>query len=195
MASFHVGLGALHPYESPAWSWLLGKRAVVYFFEVDPLGRFREILAFANLPIWLPAAVATTAGGVWSLVRRRVRSAEFVIVVAVAGSYLPWLLLTIGRPFVFLHYIVPTIPFLALALGCAVGWLGPRAKVAAAGGIMAVAVGVVLFWGPLLYGLPLTYTDWRARMLFTDCSSAQMVDGRLQPTARAGPPPPGWCWV
>lgn len=195
MATFHVGLGALHPYESPAWSWLIGKRAVVYFFDVDAVGRIREILAFANLPIWLPGAAAAMGAAIWAIARRQVHSAQFVIVVAVCGSYLPWLLLTLGRPFVFLHYIVPTIPFLALALGSAIGWMGARAKVVAAGGIMAAAVGVVLFWGPLLYGLPLTYDQWRTRILFADCGTAQMVDGRLQPSARPGPPPAGWCWV
>jgi dolichyl-phosphate-mannose--protein O-mannosyl transferase len=195
MATFHVGLDALHPYASPAWSWPLGKRAVVYFFEIDPAGRFRDILAFANLPIWLPGAIAAVVACGWTITRRRLRTAPFVIAVAVAGSYLPWLLLTLGRPFVFLHYVVPTIPFVALALGWGIGRLAGRAKAAAAGGIMAVALAVVVYWGPVIYGLPLTYDQWRMRMLFTDCGAGQIVDGRLQPIARPGPPPPGWCWV
>lgn len=195
MATFHVGLDALHPYASPAWSWPLGKRAVVYFFEIDPAGRFREILAFANLPIWLPGAIFAVLASGWTIMRRRLRTAPFVIAVAVAGSYLPWLLLTLGRPFVFLHYVVPTIPFVALALGWGIGRLPPRAKAAAAGGIMAVALTVVLYWGPVIYGLPITYDQWRMRILFTDCGAGQTVDGRLQPIARPGPQPTGWCWV
>jgi dolichyl-phosphate-mannose--protein O-mannosyl transferase len=152
-------------------------------------------LAFANLPIWLPGAIFAVLASGWTIMRRRLRTAPFVIAVAVAGSYLPWLLLTLGRPFVFLHYVVPTIPFVALALGWGIGRLPPRAKAAAAGGIMAVALTVVLYWGPVIYGLPLTYDQWRMRILFTDCGAGQTVDGRLQPIARPGPQPTGWCWV
>jgi dolichyl-phosphate-mannose--protein O-mannosyl transferase len=185
----------MHPYASPAWSWLLGKRAVVYFFEVDPAGRLREILAFANLPLWLPGAAAAGLATAWSIARRRVRTTQFVIAVAVCVSYLPWFALTLARPFVFLHYVVPTIPFLALALGWATSRLGMRVRVVAAGGIITLAVCVVLFWAPLLYGMPMTYDQWRARILFVDCSAAQVAEGRLQPAARPGPPPEGWCWV
>jgi dolichyl-phosphate-mannose-protein mannosyltransferase len=195
MATFHVGLNASHPYESPAWSWLLGKRAVTYFFEVDAAGRYREILGFADLALWLPG-VAAAGWAAFTLARRRqIWRPEFVIAVAFAGAYLPWLVLTVGRSFVFLHYVLPTIPFLALALAWAVARLPLRVKRWAAAGVVVVAVSVAAFWSPLIYAWPLSYDDWRMRIVFTDCAPGDMVDGRFAPRPHAGPPPDGWCWV
>jgi dolichyl-phosphate-mannose--protein O-mannosyl transferase len=195
MFRFHAVLDETHPYASPAWSWLLGKRAVVYFFEVDAAGRYREILAFANPLLWLPGLVAAMWAG-WSALRRRaIWRPEVVVAVAVAAAYLPWLVLTAGRPFVFLHYVLPTVPFLALALG----WASIRLPKVAGRGLAAlvavVALAVVLYWQPLIYARPLDYESWRDRIVFEDCTAAELSDGRLAPRPGAGPPPPGWCWV
>jgi dolichyl-phosphate-mannose-protein mannosyltransferase len=195
MATFHVGLNETHPYASPAWSWLLGKRAVTYFFEVDAAGRYRHILAFANLAVWLPGLLAALWAIVTLIRRRMISRPEFVVVIAFAGAYLPWLLLTVGRPFVFLHYVLPTIPFLALALGWAISTLPRRIKIWSAASIMAVAVLVAAFWAPLMYGWPISYDDWRMRIVFSDCTPDQFVDNRLMPRPHPGPPPSGWCWV
>jgi dolichyl-phosphate-mannose--protein O-mannosyl transferase len=197
MATFHFGLNATHPYASPAWSWLIGKRAVVYFFEVDPAGRYREILAFANLGIWLPGAAAAGWATVRFALNRHLRWAEFVVCITVVGSYLPWLLLTTGRQFVFLHYILPTIPFLALAIGWAVTRFRSRVRAFVAVGILTAAALVVGFWAPLIYGWPLSYDEWRMRIPFTDCAPGPVVDGdgRFIANPYGGSPPPGWCWV
>jgi dolichyl-phosphate-mannose-protein mannosyltransferase len=195
MFRFHVGLDETHPYASPAWSWLLGKRAVVYFFEVDAAGRYREVLAFANPLLWLPGLVAAVAAG-WSALRRpAIWSPELVVAVAVAATYLPWLVLTTGRPFVFLHYILPTVPFLALALGWAVTRLARPGGQGLAAGAGAVAIAAVLFWEPLIYARPMEYDTWRDHIPFADCTAAELTDGRLAPRPGGGPPPPGWCWV
>jgi dolichyl-phosphate-mannose-protein mannosyltransferase len=195
MATFHAGLDATHPYASPSWSWLLGKRAVTYYFETDSAGRYREILAFANLALWLPGAAAAILAALAFAVHRQVRRAELVVAATVIGSYLPWLLLSINRPFVFLHYIVPTIPFLAMAIGWAVTLLPVALRRLAAAGVLIIALGVALFWAPLLYGWPLSYDEWRQRILFTDCDPIETVSGRFEPRAHPGPPPDGWCWV
>lgn len=195
MATFHVGLDATHPYASPAWSWLLGKRAVTYYFEIDPAGRYREILAFANIAIWLPGILAAGWATLTFAVHRHIRQADFVVATAVAGTYLPWLLLSVGRPFVFLHYVVPTIPFVAFAVAWAITRLPLTAKRLAAAGVVAIAVSVVVFWAPVIYGWPISYADWRMRVIFTDCTPEEIVNGRLQPRPGAGPAPDGWCWV
>jgi len=196
MLQFHTGLDETHRAASPAWSWLLGKRAVVYFFDGDA-GRYREILAFANPVIWVPAAISAAAAGILAIRRRALWGAEAVIAAAAAAMYLPWLVLTIGRPFVFLHYIVPTIPFLAVAMGWAVSHLPPVSGRSLGGAMAAVAVAVVLFWSPLIYAWPLEYDAWRTRIVFTDCGPEALTpDGRLmpQPTVATNPPE-GWCWV
>ncbi len=195
MATFHFGLEGSHPYASPAWSWPLGKRAVTYFFEIGADGRYRHILAFANLALWLPALLATVWAAVTLARRRQIWHAEFVVVVAVAGSYLPWLVLTTGRSFVFLHYIVPVLPFLALALAWSVTRLPPRPRRWTAAAIAAVAIAVFVFWAPLIYAWPLSYDDWRLRIPFTDCTPGELTDGQYMPRPHGGPPPDGWCWV
>lgn len=195
MARFHGGLDDTHPYASPAWSWLLGKRAVVYFFEVDTAGRYREVLALANPLLWVPGLLAAAWGAVIALRRRVAWGPEVVVAMAVAAAYLPWLVLSANRPFVFLHYVLPTVPFLALALGWAVT-RAPRGRGRAlAATIGAVAIAVLVFWEPLVYARPLDYDSWRDRILFEDCTPAELTDGRLAPRPDGGPPPPGWCWV
>jgi dolichyl-phosphate-mannose--protein O-mannosyl transferase len=117
------------------------------------------------------------------------------VALTVAGSYLPWLVLTTGRSFVFLHYFVPVIPFLGLALAWAVTRIPPRVRRWSAAAIAAVAIAAYAFWAPLIYGWPVAYDDWRLRILFTDCTPDEIVDGRFAPRPHAGPPPDGWCWV
>lgn len=195
MARFHAGLDDTHPYASPAWSWPLAKRAVVYFWEIDAAGRYREVLAFANVLLWMPGLSVAVAAA-WSALRRRLLwGPEVVVAATAAAAYLPWLVLGAGRPFVFLYYFLPTVPFLALALGWAVVRLPRTAGRGLAVVVAGVAVAVVVFWEPLIYARPLDYDAWRDRILFADCTPAEWTDGRLAPRPNGGPPPPGWCWV
>jgi dolichyl-phosphate-mannose--protein O-mannosyl transferase len=195
MLRFHAGLNDTHPYASPAWSWPIGKRAVVYFFETDAAGRYREVLAFANPVLWVPGLVAAAAAGISALRRRAIWGPEMVILVAVAAAYLPWLAITAGRQFVFLHYFLPTVPFLALALGWACSRLPRVPKRGLVAAVGTVAVAVYVFWEPMIYGRPLDYDAWRTRIVFADCTPAEEVGDRLAPRPEGGPPPPGWCWV
>ena len=194
MLRFHAGLGGAHPYASPAWAWLLGKRPVLFYFDIDGAGRYREILALANPFLWIPGLLCAVAAGVSAVRGRRLFAAEAVVAAAAAGAFLPWLLLTAGRSFVFLYYVLPTVPFLALALGWATIRLAGVARPAMATGVFVIAVTAVLFWQPLIYGHWLDYDTWRQRILFVDCTPSEITDGRLTPRFR-GPPPPGWCWV
>jgi dolichyl-phosphate-mannose--protein O-mannosyl transferase len=195
MARFHADLAGTHPYASPAWSWLLGKRAVLYFFEVDPAGRYREVLAIPNVALWVPGFVTAVVAGAAAVRRRAAWGPELVVAVGVGAAYLPWLVLSAGRSFVFLYYVVPVVPFLALALGWAVAALPARAGRRLAAVVGVVAVAALLFWMPLIYAWPLDDDAWRQRILFQDCAPIEEVDGRLAPPPGGGPPPPGWCWV
>ena len=53
MLQFHADLHGDHVSTSPAWSWLLLKRPVAFYFEISG-GRYREILALGN-PVVLVA--------------------------------------------------------------------------------------------------------------------------------------------
>ena len=200
MFRFHTGHFGPYPWQSPAWSWLLLRRPVVYFFE-ESGQHLREVLALGNPLVWWSSILAIgAAAGDW--VRRR-SDAETVILVGFAVTYLPWLLFDRVRTFVFLYYLLPAIPFLCLAIArVAVAALArPRGRVAAAG-FAAGTLALLVFFYPMLTARPLSYEAWAARVgLFTDCgppgtAGGQKLEGtRRLPAPRPGPPPPGWCWI
>jgi dolichyl-phosphate-mannose-protein mannosyltransferase len=197
MLDFHTGLGGDHPYQSPPWSWPLLRRPVAYWFA-DEAGVYREIMALGNPVVWWPGLVAlaglvvTWARAGWGWLRP-----EPVILGAAGATYLPWLILSGDRSQTFLWYLLPTVPFVCLAIGCFVawGWIRLSGRVAAgAYGLLIMASFV--FWLPVLTALPLDANDWRMRMLFRDCERAGAPTQTLpDDTTSEGQPPPGWCWI
>jgi dolichyl-phosphate-mannose--protein O-mannosyl transferase len=197
MFDFHVGLRGHHPYESPPWSWPLLKRPVAFYFTAGG-GAYREILALGNPLVWWSGIVALGVLGV-AWVRRGldVRAPELVILAGAVATYGPWLALAASRDQVFLWYLLPTIPFLFLALGllAARAWsmmLGRVATVLYA----AIVAASFAFYFPLLTALPVTPGDWWLRIPFRDCArpgapTLALPDDEIN----TGPPPNGWCWI
>lgn len=200
MLRFHAGQFLQNPWQSPAWSWLLLRRPVLYYLSESDQG-LREILALGNPLVWWPAILAVGAAAAqW--IRRR-GDVETVILVGVGATYLPWLVVDRVRTFVFLFYVLPTVPFLCLAVarvaaaGLAHAW-GRVVFACFAAGVL----GLFVFFHPLLTARPMSYTAWRARVgPFSACgppgtTGGQIMKGtRLLPAARPGPPPSGWCWI
>ena len=197
MLDFHTTLGGDHPYQSPPWSWPLLKRPVAYWFD-DAGGTYREIVALGNPVAWWPgvaalaALVATWARAGWGWLRP-----EPVILAAAASTYLPWLVLSGDRSQTFLWYLLPTVPFLCLALGSLAAWAWSRTAGRVALGLATGALlGSFLLYVPLLTALPLSPDDWRTRMLFRDCERPGAPTLTLpDDTISEGPPPGGWCWI
>ena len=193
---------ATSAYQSPPWSWPLLQRPVVHYASVGD-GHIREILAVGNPLVWWIGFAAAVVAGIGALRRRDWDGPELVIGVCVAVTFLPWLLLGIGRSFVFLYYMAPVVPFLCLATGWAADELGRRLPLVAP----AVAVASVLllvWWWPILTASPISFSDWRQRVVFHDCRAdrqPQLLPRRQQRQAAAwvrllqGQPPSGWCWV
>jgi dolichyl-phosphate-mannose--protein O-mannosyl transferase len=120
-----------------------------------------------------------------------------VILGAAAATFLPWLILSGDRSQTFLWYFLPTVPFLALALGllAAIAWerMAGRVAVAAFG---ALAAASFVFWLPVATALPLDEDGWRLRMLFGDCDRPGAATQTLpDDSSSEGVPPPGWCWI
>lgn len=200
MLAFHLGLDANHPYASPAWSWLLAKRPVVFLLEIQdrqPLATssLREILVLVNPLVWAPGMAAAGAAAVAAVRSKRLWSPSFVIAVSVAGTYLPWLVLAGGRAQVFAYYVLPTLPFLAIGLGWAATALPPSATRVAAGVLAVVSLATIVFWSPLLYGWSMDYQAWRARMIFIDCGPEVTLRTPFFPRPDYEQPPTGWCWI
>ncbi|MEX2504622.1 MAG: phospholipid carrier-dependent glycosyltransferase [Egicoccus sp.] len=133
---FHLNLEAEHPYRSPASTWPLQQRPVVYHYEacteagldgdgepcVGPAGRTSEIVAVGNLALWwgLLPLLPLLLGGV---VRRDRRSGLPLTMILV--QFLPWLV--VARP-VFSFYAVPIVPFLVVGLSVACDHLDRPAR-------------------------------------------------------------------
>jgi dolichyl-phosphate-mannose--protein O-mannosyl transferase len=197
MLDFHTTLGGNHPYQSAPWSWPLLQRPVAYWFA-DEGGTYREILALGSPVAWwaglaaLVALVVTWWRGGFGWLRP-----EPVILAAAASTYLPWLVLSGDRSQTFLWYLLPTVPFLALALGTLATWAWERTAGRVAVGVAALlVVAAFAFWLPLATALPLAPDDWRTRILFDDC---ERPDGSVpevpDDTSSEGDPPAGWCWI
>jgi dolichyl-phosphate-mannose-protein mannosyltransferase len=194
MLEHHTGPLFTHPYTSPAWSWPLLKRPVLFFFRDVSDDRYQEILALGSPLVWWTALVAMLRTSWTALRRKRIAAPDTIILVGFAAGYIPWLVIT--RQEAFLYYFLPAVPFLYLATARVIDTMVVRArKVAAAGALLLVTVGSFAHFGPLLIGRPLTYPEWERRMWFRDCGPPAQADGRQAPVTQPVPPPKGWCWI
>ena len=183
MLQFHLGIQDVSPYSSPAWSWPLIRRPVVYFQEASG-GRYREVLAMGSPVVWWASLPALGYLGIRVARRRLASDAAVVIVGGFAVLYLPWLAVTGERSFTFLFYLLPAVPFMCLALATVVTpWvrsLGGRSIVAL---FCALAIASFAFFYPILTATPLSKEAVESRQWFRDC--------RPPPGSLA---PGGWCW-
>jgi dolichyl-phosphate-mannose-protein mannosyltransferase len=209
---FHIGLDARHPYESPAWSWLLLKRPVAYYVAPDaPEGFIGTIGAFGNPIAWWGSIPALAFIVVAWFRRRDFLRPEGLIVAGLAFTYGPWLLLARGRSAVFVFYLLPVLPFMYLALAYGLLRLGRsiEARVATAT-FMAATIGMFVFYYPLLVGTVIEYVSWSKRIIFKSCdkppgepttsTTTKFFGGRtrtkaVETTNQDSLPPTGWCWL
>ena len=156
-----------HPYLSRAWTWFLLVRPVAYFWEGDA-ACCREILGIGN-PFLFWGSLLSVPYLLLAWWRRRSWQAG-AIAVPILVQFLPWL--AIGRP-LFLFYMAPIAPFLALAAAyslrdlAAVGAPERRIFVPTVGALVIVAVGLFVFFWPVLTGTLLSRDAWELRIWFS----------------------------
>jgi dolichyl-phosphate-mannose--protein O-mannosyl transferase len=204
MFSFQRMLGLENPYESPAWSWFLLKRPVVYYI-FSSQGQDREVLAVGNPLTWWPALLAVLALAVLWIRRPGERGAEGVVLLGFIVNFVPWLV-TARRPMVFMFYLLPAVPFMCLALAFWAVRIPPSAR---GRSLLVVCATVVVasfaFYYPVLAAVSIAHGDREARILFHDCRVAATVHpssslrngGGKSPSTvseRDLRPPGGWCW-
>lgn len=201
--SFHADLRGDYPYESPAWSWPLLKRPVVFAFD-ETGGTFREILALGNPVVWWGGIVGVlTSAACWvrNIRARRGTDATWnpdgVILAGVAAGYLWWLPVTSSRTFSFLFYFLPAVPFLSIALARALQLTWARITGRGITAVVALlAVAWFVFFFPILTFGPLEGGAWSSRMWFTSCSPVVLHGDPPHPQSSiVSAPPTGWCWV
>lgn len=193
MASFHFGLEATHPYQSPAWSWILVKRPMSYFYETTPSGDSLAIMAVGNVIVWWSSIPALLFTGYRWLRRRDWLGPEGLILSGFVLTYGPWLVQSTDRGATFIFYLLPTLPFMMLALAyvatsIAETWEGR----AAVGLLAALAAGYFAYFYPVLAETPISYEEFRRRLLFERCRAFE----EPAPAQEKNPPPEnGWCWL
>ena len=172
--AFHVGLTTPHSYASPAWQWPLLIRPTSMYWHQDKLGEagcawasgcVQAISSIPNPLIWW-AGIAAAVYLVVAYIRRR-DWRHAVVLIALAGTYVPWLLFP--ERTIFQFYTIAMVPFTVLALTFALrevaGHRHTDARRRLAGQrvvwvFLGVAVVLSAFWYPVWTGMPVPYTFW-----------------------------------
>lgn len=119
MFSYHSGLTATHLCQSAWYQWPFTDKSVWFYSHYDELrDRFSEIVTIGSPAVWWVAAVGTlclATEGVFGGFRRdgrEKRTSFFILLVAIAANYFPWMLVTRCT---FAYHFFPTLPFMILA--------------------------------------------------------------------------------
>jgi dolichyl-phosphate-mannose--protein O-mannosyl transferase len=171
---FHVGLHTPHNYAANALSWLFAIRPTSFFYEGLDLGQdscntiggcSSAVTALGNPFIWWPAAASVFFLAVW-FVKTRQRSAG-IILLGLAGGYLPWLLFLNRTTFQF--YAIAFLPWMILALiFVARHYVYQAARPIRAQGLFvlyaALCLLATIFFLPIWNGAWIPYWYWHAHM-------------------------------
>ena len=170
MAAYHFGLDTveddgdpIHPYMSRAWGWLVLLRPVAYYWRGDP-DCCAEILGIGNPALfWGAVLVIPYLALVW---RTRKEWQAGAILVPILLQLLPWF--AVARP-LFLFYMTPVAPFLALGMVYPLrdlmrSRLDRRLAFAAAALVVGVCVALFAFFWPVLAASSITYDEWSSRI-------------------------------
>ncbi|WP_181779095.1 dolichyl-phosphate-mannose--protein mannosyltransferase [Pseudonocardia pini] len=178
---FHESLdtpaGQPHPWESKPWTWPMGLRPMLYFYEsgADVVGCegapcTSAVMLVGTPALWWPA-IPVLGWALW----RSVTRADWRYVAVLVGygaGFLPWFV-NIDRQMYF-FYMTPVAPFLVLATVLVMGDVLGRAQRAGSErrqtGLLVVGlwVGAVVanfawLW-PILVGLPISPAHWQAEL-------------------------------
>ena len=142
-------------------------RPVAYYYK-GTSDTAAEILGIGNPAVFWGSLIAVPY--VTLVTVRRRDWAAACIAVAVLSQYLPWL--RVGRP-EFLFYAAPIVPFMVLAETYALRDLsrvrlstGARPFAPVAGLLVAISVGLFLFFYPVLVGRTISLPAWHLRIWF-----------------------------
>ncbi len=177
---FHATLdtprGNPHPWESKPWTWPMGLRPMLYYYESgqgapgcgtnDCVG---AIMLLGTPALWW-TALPVLGWSVWRVLTR----ADWryaVVLVGYAAGFLPWFT-NLDRQMYF-FYMAPVVPFLVLAvvlvLGEILGRRGAGEERRSTGRlVVALYTGVVVanfvwLW-PILVGASITASRWNAEL-------------------------------
>ncbi|MFM6965949.1 MAG: dolichyl-phosphate-mannose--protein mannosyltransferase [Rhodoluna sp.] len=174
--NFHINLHTPHSYASSPLTWLFDIRPTSFFYEslsngqsgcASTDGCSSAITALGNPFIWLPAAASIFLLA-YLFVTRRSRVGGLILL-GIAGGYLPWLAF-LNRT-VFQFYSIAFLPWMILALVYVLRlYLHTRqpdelsGAVKLIGGYFGLAFAVSLFFLPIWIGTWTPYWYWHLHM-------------------------------
>ncbi|MFZ5973959.1 MAG: phospholipid carrier-dependent glycosyltransferase [Bacillota bacterium] len=154
MFNYHSYLTATHPFSSQWWSWPVDARPIWYYAGSGlPAGEAASIAAFGNIAVWWGGLVSS----VWLMIRAAGRKisgdpGKLVVLVALASSFLPWVLVTRAT---FIYHYFASVPFIILATVYLIRYIErryPRFKWAVMVYLILVAIVFVFFY-PAMSGM------------------------------------------
>jgi dolichyl-phosphate-mannose--protein O-mannosyl transferase len=165
--NYHHNLTATHPYGSPAWSWPLLSRPVLYYAEYTGLGHdvftgqplIARMSNLGNPWIWwtsLPCLVALP----YFVIRHRSFPAA-VILLGFITQYAPWWPIT---RVLFMYHMFGGLIFMILALAFVLTQLAERLRPPNPSFLVAAHLAIaVLFFGyfyPVWTAVPISQSAW-----------------------------------
>ena len=235
MLEFHSNLKSSHGYQSNPKTWFLLKRPVSYHIEYGPNGEYGEVMATGSPFVWWSSVLAfayVTFRWILARLRRVPQSfgrwgAEGLIVAGLVFTYGPWVgpemwnwamdamgfgVSIADRPAVFIFYLLPTIPFMCMALAYVGLEIGRSWEAKAAIALFtAGAIGFFAFYYPVVANVQIPKKSWDRRIWeFDSCdkpagtpvkSTITNTIGKKtqttvqETTSNAELPPKGWCWI
>jgi dolichyl-phosphate-mannose-protein mannosyltransferase len=171
--NFHTGLTAEHSYEASAWNWLILGRPTSFFYETPKncgsTSCSQEVLAIGTPLLWWIGLISlfVTIG---YFIYRRERNAGLILMFWLA-SYLPWLAFPDRTMFFF--YAISFQPFMILGITYVLQKLleNPETRVVRRSYSLAALTLIFLcflYFFPLFVGGVMNYSDWYARMWFSN---------------------------
>ena len=109
---YHTGLKATHPYTSSWWSWPLLARPIYLYTSSEAGGVVSRIYAMGNPIIFWAGLASIIVSFVYALKFRIKKLA--LIIFSYLVFFVPW---AASPRIMFLYHYLPSIPFLAMALG------------------------------------------------------------------------------
>jgi Gpi18-like mannosyltransferase/4-amino-4-deoxy-L-arabinose transferase-like glycosyltransferase len=175
MYGYHHDLVATHPFSSPWWSWPIDLRPVAYdtlsFSKPgDPVQIHGEIIALPNPLVWVFGLITIPFAAL--LAWRQRHKGILILVGAAFLHWLPW----VGSPRIDFQYnIFNNTAIVCLCTTYVLLWAWQKAQSLAddgtrtlirlgAAGYLVLCVALFIFFYPVLSDLPLTDSQFGARM-------------------------------
>ena len=164
MLRFHSRISITHPLLSPPWSWVVWRQPIFYFAAFEETG-YRLIVGFGSPFAWWIALAAIIYVAARVLRHWSVGAPEMTILIGFMFTYGFWLVFAGAHQPFFLFYILPTLPFMYLALASLVGDLGGARRrgvtTVAVALWAALTVALFVFVHPWLTAAHVPYDSWR----------------------------------